>query len=491
MSPNLWERCQLNDSETDRCRGVQLYRKKPSLWFPMCAIVWLLVVPVSGHAQSAEKCGDGSMGQLKWAISMHNHNSHRLDKKFKDIYYFEGKIRPGVIEDISIEQIIAHLGKLGERKSAVLFHQVEYGRLSTWLITSSGKTVCAKPRVLSPTDWQLVDTMSWSTLGRQGAKRARQGTPLHHPNQSTEDHHQRWEKLLQKLSELLLPPEILSELTSSKTDTLVVVPITIRIGHDAQQDKTSSPRTFSLSTVPYATLPVGTDPLITKLSVVIAPGFLSFREEPVPAGRTYRNPIVLGNPVRSHYQDLPGAEEEAKQVAQRLETQAFVGESAKKAILDDYLQKHATSVDLIHLATHGIADADNPLDKSFLVFNDGVWNARQIGDLRLTSAPLVVMSACQTALGKNYAAGTIGLARAWQRAGASNVVMSLWSVDDEATKELMEHFVGLVASGQAVDKALQAAMLALREKDPDPSHWASFSIYGAPERLAVTANHPE
>lgn len=136
MSSNRWGLCQLSGSGMDKCRGRQALRKKQRLWLPICAVAWLLVVPVSGHAQSTEKCGDGSMGQLEWTISMHNHNSYRLDKKFQDIWYFQGHIRPGVIEAISIKQIITHLGRLGERKSAVLFHQVEHGRLSTWLMTS-------------------------------------------------------------------------------------------------------------------------------------------------------------------------------------------------------------------------------------------------------------------------------------------------------------------------------------------------------------------
>jgi len=92
------------------------------------------------------------------------------------------------------------------------------------------------------------------------------------------------------------------------------------------------------------------------------------------------------------------------------------------------------------------------------------------------------MSACQTALGKDFPADTIELVRAWNWAVASHVVMSQWSVDDLATKELMEQFVELMVKGQTIDKALQAAMLQLRNKYPSPSHWASFSVYGIPKR---------
>lgn len=103
---------------------------------------------------------------------------------------------------------------------------------------------------------------------------------------------------------------------------------------------------------------------------------------------------------------------------------------------------------------------------------------RRAGDWRISSGAGLTNKMIR-GVGYPYS----GLARAWQWAGASNVVMSLWSVDDEATKELMTEFVDGLMKGQARDNALQAAMLQLRGKYPSPSHWASFAVYGAPERL--------
>ena len=99
----------------------------------------------------------------------------------------------------------------------------------------------------------------------------------------------------------------------------------------------------------------------------------------------------------------------------------------------------------------------------------------------LRQRPLVIMSACETALGKNFAVGTIGLARAWQWAGASNVVMSLWSVDDNATRNLMVRFVKYILSGEPTDRALRKAAIDARLLDFNPAYWASFSLFGAPE----------
>jgi CHAT domain-containing protein len=154
------------------------------------------------------------------------------------------------------------------------------------------------------------------------------------------------------------------------------------------------------------------------------------------------------------------------------------------------LTDHAKTVDLIHLATHGVANSKDPLDKSYLVLSDSLWTARQISKFRQSEKaepvfknhPLIVMSACQTALGKDFSVGTIGLARAWHWVGASNVVMSLWSVDDCATQKLMTDFIRLKAN-KPTDKALQEAMQLSRESDDNPANWASFGIFGKPELL--------
>ena len=91
------------------------------------------------------------------------------------------------------------------------------------------------------------------------------------------------------------------------------------------------------------------------------------------------------------------------------------------------------------------------------------------------------MSACQTGLGKDFDVGTIGMAMAWLYAGASSVVMSLWNVDDAATRQLMTTFIRHAAT-KPPDKALQEAMKETRHKYPnDPALWAGFSVFGSPE----------
>lgn len=488
-----------------------------------------LLVCLAGpaHAKPTLACNKDSLRELKNAIEMHNDHAYRLSEKFKDIWYPQGPIPAEVRSAIGLKDIKKYLAALGERKTAVLFHGVEGGYLRTWLITYRGKIICTTPRTLKQNDWETLQPSGWSSIGVRGAKHPRTATPVDNGDIGIKDQAERWGAILQRLSNILLPREVVKEFEASKIDTLVVVPITVRWvdpridtfdslhGKEPFTGSTgvSHPSTrvaLSIGVVPFAALPVGGDALINKMSVIMSPGFFSFARNPEVVRKKYLNPIVIGNPENQDYPALPGAGEEAKHVAALMRTdRLFIERRASKAALVNHLRQTADSVDFIHLATHGLADADNPLDKSFLVFSDGEWDAREISRLRrqvqvkkngklvnedlplLQAKPLVVMSACQTALGKDFPSGTIGLARAWHWAGASNVVMSLWSVDDEATKELMEQFVDLVVKGQAVDKALQSAMLKLKETYPSQSNWASFSVYGAPERLGSISNSPQ
>ena len=161
-----------------------------------------------------------------------------------------------------------------------------------------------------------------------------------------------------------------------------------------------------------------------------------------------------------------------------LGTAALLGGAATKERVAGFLRSHST-IELIYLATHGIADPMDPLDASFLLMSDGRWAATEVQNLRLQSSPLVVLSACQTGLGREFDVGTIGMARAWERAGAGAVVMSLWSVDDLSTRFLMTHFVDF-AMTLPPDEALRRAMHLARARNENPASWAGFAVFGAP-----------
>ena len=126
------------------------------------------------------------------------------------------------------------------------------------------------------------------------------------------------------------------------------------------------------------------------------------------------------------------------------------------------------------------------MDGSFLALKDGHLYARDIKKLVLLRRPLIVMSACQTGLGKVFNAGVFGLSRAWWQAGASQIVMSLWNVNDTATRDLMTDFIDQIAGNDdslatiSREQALRQAMLNARERNPDPALWAGFALFGLP-----------
>jgi CHAT domain-containing protein len=144
---------------------------------------------------------------------------------------------------------------------------------------------------------------------------------------------------------------------------------------------------------------------------------------------------------------------------------------------------------IVHFATHGILNSQSP-QLSGLVLSlmdhsgapqDGFLGVPDVYSLDL-SAELVVLSACQTALGQEMRGeGLLGLTRAFMYAGASRVMASLWSIDDEATAELMSRFYrGMLGRGLRPAAALREAQISLsREKRwRSPYYWGSFILLG-------------
>jgi CHAT domain-containing protein len=144
---------------------------------------------------------------------------------------------------------------------------------------------------------------------------------------------------------------------------------------------------------------------------------------------------------------------------------------------------------ILHFATHTMIDNEHPELSGILLSlvdsdgrpTNGFLRMSDIYDLKLSSN-LVVLSACNTALGKEVRGeGLIGLTRGFLYAGASGVTASLWKVDDEATAELMSRFyAGMFQRGLTPAAALREAQLAmLKEKRwRSPYYWAAFVIQG-------------
>lgn len=484
------------------------------------SIAAALLLSLSGAAagQDLSPCRTGSLSDLKEAMKAHNEHVYRMNRKFKDVWYFQGAVPAAVGNEVTLDAIHRYLGELAPRKAALLFHATDEDRLCTWLFTQDRTRVVQHLQRLEPkAGLDVLSPSQWQELGVRSTRKPRVADRTQpHVALDPQESKRRWNELLGFVGQMLLPPPVAQRLLDDGTDTLIVVPISIRsfrYGREEENDTSTRIRderalrdlpptnqlVLAVSTVPFLALPLGDVRVVNRMSVVVAPGFLPFAGSPYPVHGRITAPLLVGAPVRKGLEPLQGATEEIEQIARDLRTQPLVGAAALKQPVLDTLGQRSDALDFILFATHGRASESNPVDQSYLEFSDGSLTAREISRLRpepaagasadkplqLRRRPIVVMSACETGLGKNFAVGTIGLARAWQWAGASSVVMSLWSVDDTATRDLMIDFVGALRDGLAVDKALRKAAINARRLDDNPALWAAFSVFGAPERLPM------
>jgi tetratricopeptide (TPR) repeat protein/CHAT domain-containing protein len=218
---------------------------------------------------------------------------------------------------------------------------------------------------------------------------------------------------------------------------------------------------------------------------------------------------------------LPGTGAEVNAIAKLMQTHewktsVYTEDMALKSVVEQ-----ASSPRVVHLATHGFflpdqqndpnrliesakspAGQEDPMLRSGLYFagadrtlagklapgglDNGVLTAMEAGNLNLTGTELVVLSACNTGQGdvKN-GEGVFGLRRALQESGAQAVLMSLWSVPDKETQELMESFYTKWLSGMEKHEALKQAQLEMRQQVKAshdgrdvPYYWGAFVLVG-------------
>jgi CHAT domain-containing protein len=186
---------------------------------------------------------------------------------------------------------------------------------------------------------------------------------------------------------------------------------------------------------------------------------------------------------------LPSTRREGEEIVKLLPTADGKLVSDFDANLPFALSAELSQYRVIHLATHGMINVEHP-ELSGVVLSlvdregkqqDGFLRLHEIYNLNL-NADLVVLSACQTGLGKDYKGeGLIGLTRGFMYAGSKGVIATLWKVDEEATTELMKHFYdGLFRQGLTPAAALRAAKLAIRNQKrwQSPFFWAAFELHG-------------
>lgn len=146
----------------------------------------------------------------------------------------------------------------------------------------------------------------------------------------------------------------------------------------------------------------------------------------------------------------------------------------------------------------GRRSLDHPLVNCELAFagsnqlydgtDDGVLTGMEVLGMNLDDTSLVVLSACETGVGKVLnGQGVMGLRQSFRVAGAKSMVMSLWKVSDAATAQLMERFYQELKSGKSSGDALHSAAASLRESDQwsHPAFWSAFLLSGADQPVPI------
>lgn len=203
--------------------------------------------------------------------------------------------------------------------------------------------------------------------------------------------------------------------------------------------------------------------------------------------------------------DLPGTKIEIDKISGLLDNEKWSTQIFTQEIASEKNIKNLKDVRIIHFATHGYfiessdsdteGDSENPLLRSGLLLSgveehltdqinninmggeDGMLTAYEAMNLNLLNTELVVLSACETGTGElKDGEGVYGLQRSFLVAGAEQLIMSLWKVDDLATQELMVNFYQNWIAGNDYSLALRNAQLKLKEKYPEPYYWGAFVL---------------
>lgn len=210
----------------------------------------------------------------------------------------------------------------------------------------------------------------------------------------------------------------------------------------------------------------------------------------------YAQNFNIDDRFRSEVSYLPETENEVNSIYELLKGEVFIGQEAKESTF----KSKATGKALLHLATHGFVDHENP-DFSRLYFNsekdsleDGLLHAHEIVNMNL-SADLVTLSACNTGVGKiQNGEGISSLGRAFAYANCPNQLISLWPANDKSTTQLMTFYYENLKVGLGKSKALTEAKRKYLASAPEifkhPYYWAGFVYYGQDEPLDLGTGMP-
>jgi CHAT domain-containing protein len=200
------------------------------------------------------------------------------------------------------------------------------------------------------------------------------------------------------------------------------------------------------------------------------------RAEVLIGGLTSKSAVVAAGRRIAGYEPLQYAAAEVQGLKKLFpRSTELVGENFTVANIRRSLGAKAYSV--IHLATHGTFSSD-PRQTFIVTEGGGSINLDSLEEMlrQRGEIDLMVLSACETAAGDRRA--SLGLAGVALKSGAASTLASLWSVDDEATAELMQGFYGAWNEGMSKGQALRVAQQGVRKDHPHPYYWAAFMLVG-------------
>jgi CHAT domain-containing protein len=192
---------------------------------------------------------------------------------------------------------------------------------------------------------------------------------------------------------------------------------------------------------------------------------------------------------RKFWKRLPGTAEEAEAILKLVPSKSSLSAFRFDANYNWATSKNLNQYQILHFATHGFVNPDQP-ELSGIVLSLVNKDGKQIpGYLRLADlfeqdypAELIVLSACETGLGKNVSGeGLVGLTRGLMYAGAARVALSLWQVDDKGTSVLMQEFYKqMLQENKNPSQALRSAQRKLWSNPEwrNPYYWAAFTVQG-------------
>ena len=238
-----------------------------------------------------------------------------------------------------------------------------------------------------------------------------------------------------------------------------------------------------LRNIPMSVLHDGQQYIIEKYSVVLTPGMQLLDPQPLLTAKvtTLTAGLSEQSPNFPDFAPLPNVQQELESIGENVPTKILLNNSFTEKNLETKVDNSPFSI--VHIATHG--NFSSLAEETYILAWDERINATELNEVLQGKArsdrpiELLVLSACQTALGDDRA--VLGLAGVAMRGGAKSTLASLWLVNDEATALLMEKFYQELANSNVTKaEALRRAQVAIlkSERFNDPYFWSAFVLVG-------------